>query len=62
MKFSTVIELSFKNLRFIVHTEAFDVIAFVQMNVKYYYDEKYQSLFMKLDDHVLIRLHREYDI
>ena len=62
MKSSTIIELFFKNFRFIVRIKAFDVIVFAQMNVKYYYDEKHQSLFMKSDDYALIRLHREYDI
>ena len=62
IKPSTTIELSFKDLRLIVRIKTFDVIVFAQMNVKYYYDEKHQSLFMKFDDYALIRLHREYDI
>ena len=32
------------------------------MNVKYYYDRKYQSLFMKIDDYVCIRLYHDYNI
>ena len=62
MKFSTIIELSFKNFRFIVCIKVFDVIVFAQMNVKYYYDEKHQLLFIKVDDYILIRLQREYNI
>ena len=39
-----------------------DVIAFEQMNVKYYYDQRHQSLFMKIENYVYIRLHHKYDI
>ena len=62
MKSSATIELFFKDFCFIACTEVFNVIVFVQMNVKYWYDEKHQSLFMKFGDYALIRLHREYDI
>ena len=54
--------LSLKNRRFIARFKAFDTIAFVQINVKHYYNEKHQSLFMKFENFVFIRLHREYDI
>ena len=39
-----------------------DVIAFAQMINKHYYNRKHQFLFMKVDEYVLIRLHRDYDI
>ena len=42
--------------------EMTDVIAFVQMISKYYYDRKHQFLFMKTDDYALIRLHHDYNI
>ena len=32
------------------------------MNAKYHYDRKHQSLFMKIDDYALLRLHRDYEI
>ena len=32
------------------------------MNVKHHYDRKHQSLFMKIDDYVLLRLYRDYEI
>ena len=62
MKFSITIELFFKNLHFIVYIEIFDIIVFVQINVKNYYNEKHQSLFIKVDDYALILLYRKYNI
>ena len=65
LKSSTITDdddLSLKNRRFIARFEAFDVIAFAQMNAKHYYDEKHQFLFMKFKDFVFIQLHREDDI
>lgn len=54
--------LTWKQRRLIVKIEVSNAIVFSQMNVKYYYDNKHQSLIMKVDDQALIRLHREYDI
>ena len=48
--------------RFIARLKIFDVMIFAQMNVKYYYEKKHQSFFMKSENFVFIRLHREYDI
>ena len=45
-----------------VKVEIVDSIVFAQMNVKHHYDRKHQSFYMKSDDHVFIRLHRDYDI
>ena len=45
-----------------VRSEMTDVIAFAQMINKYYYDRKHQSLFMKIDDYALIKLHHDYNI
>ena len=57
---------SFANASFSTVTrtrfEIVDVIAFAQMTNKHYYDRKHQSLFMKVDEYALIRLHRDYDI
>ena len=57
---------SFANVSFSIviriRSEIADVIAFAQMTSKYYYDRKHQSLFMKTDDYVLIRLHHDYNI
>ena len=55
-------DLSLKNRRMIARAKIFDAIVFAQMNVKHQYDDKHQSLFMKADDQILIRLHRDYDI
>ena len=53
---------SFFNVVVRVRSEIVDVIVFVQMINKYYYDRKHQFLFMKIDDYALIRLHHEYNI
>lgn len=37
-------------------------IAFAQMIVKFHYDNKHHSLFLKVDDYALLRLHRDYNI
>lgn len=37
-------------------------IAFAQMIVKIHYDNKHHSLFLKVDDYALLRLHRDYNI
>ena len=31
------------------------------MKIKYYYDRKHQSMYLKIDDYVCICLHHEYD-
>ena len=54
--------LSLKNNRLITRSKTFDVIVFDQMNVKFHYNRKYQSLFMKSKNYVLIRLHKNYNI
>ena len=55
-------DLFLKNCHLIARFEAFDVIAFAQMNAKHYYDGKHQFLFMKSKDFAFIRLHKNYDI
>ena len=55
-------DLSRKNRRMIARAKIFDAIVFAQMNIKHQYDDKHQSLFMKVDDQILIRLHRDSDI
>ena len=42
--------------------EIADAIAFEQMNVKYYYDQRHQPLYMKVENYAYIRFHHEYDI
>ena len=37
-------------------------IAFAQMKTKYHYDRKHHSLFLKIENYDLLRLHREYEI
>ena len=60
--FAKINELLLKNRRLIIRSKTSDVMTFAQINVKYYYDRKHQSLFMKSEDFVYIRLHKEYDI
>ena len=55
-------EFSLKNRRFIARLKIFDVMIFTQMNVKHYYNEKNQLLFIKFENFVYIRLHKRYDI
>ena len=45
-----------------IRSEMFDVIVLKQMYVKFIYDKKHKSIFMKTNDWVLLRLHKEYDI
>ena len=42
--------------------EAADVLIFAQMNFKFYYDRKHQSINLVVDDWEQIRLHKDYDI
>lgn len=32
------------------------------MSVKYHYDRRHHSMFLKVEDFALLRLHREYNI
>ena len=57
-----IFDLSLKNNRLIIRLKTFDVIVFEQMNVKFHYDKKHQSLFIKSKNYVLIRLHKSYNI
>ena len=57
-----IFDLSLKNNRLIIRLKTFDVIVFEQMNVKFHYDKKHQSLFIKSKNYVLIRLHKNYNI
>lgn len=42
--------------------EAVDVISFAQMHQKFYYDRKYQPMYFKEGDKILLRLHKGYFI
>ena len=61
-KFSANEDFILKNKRFIARIEAFDAIAFTQINVKLRYDCWHLSLFMRINDWVLLRLHKNYNI
>ena len=39
-----------------------DAIVFAQMQFKFYYDRKHQSIYLDVDDWVLLRLYRDYNI
>ena len=32
------------------------------MNIKYYYDKKYKTLFIKINDYAMIYFHKNYNI
>ena len=55
-------DLSLKKRRLIIRHEIVDVIVFEQMNAKFHYDRKHQSLYMKSNDYVLIQFHKKYNI
>ena len=39
-----------------------DFIAFAQMQIKFYYDRKHQSMYFDVENYALLRLHRDYNI
>ena len=45
-----------------IRQEVVDVLIFAQMNFKFYYDRKHQSINLVVDDWTQIRLHKNYDI
>ena len=55
-------KLSFEQNRFINRLNVANAIVFEQMNAKFHYDKKHQSLFMKKDDYAFIKLHKNYNI
>ena len=58
----SISELTLKKRRFITRQNASDVIVFGQMNAKFHYDRKHESMFMKQKDVALIKLHKNYNI
>ena len=59
--FAIFVDIFFKNKRLIIRQKINDAIIFDQMNVKFHYDKKHESLFMKIDEQTLIRLHKNYN-
>ena len=47
---------------FTVCINTVDVLVFVNMNAKHYYDRNYISMFFKKDDFVYLRLYQNYNI
>ena len=45
-----------------MRSQVFNFIVFAQINAKYYYNKKHLSMFLKIDNYVLLRLYREYNI
>ena len=39
-----------------------NAIVFVNINIKYYYNRYHQSMFLKIDDFVYLRLQKKYNI
>ena len=58
----SIFELTLKKRRLITRQNASDVIIFDQMNAKFHYDRKHESMFMKQEDVALIKLHKSYNI
>ena len=59
LTFSSIV---YRSTQRIIRFEIIDVIAFAQMHAKYYYDKKHASIFMKIDEWTLFRLHKNYKI
>ena len=59
---SKLVRLTLKKRRFIIRQNVNDAIAFVQMNAKFHYDKKHESMFMKQKNVTLIKLHKNYSI
>ena len=55
-------DLSLKKRRLIIRHEIIDVIVFEQINVKFHYDRKHQSLNMKSNNYAFLRFHKKYNI
>ena len=51
-----------KKRRFVTRQNVNNVIVFDQMNVKFHYDKKHESMFMKQENVTLIKLHKNYNI
>ena len=54
--------LTLKKRRLITRQNVNDAIVFAQMNVKFHYDRKHESMFMKQENVTLIKLHKDYNI
>ena len=52
----------YRSIQRIVRFEIVDVITFVQMHVKYYYDKNHVSIFIKTNEWTFFRLHKDYKI
>ena len=55
-------EESSLSLSQMIRQKAVDVLIFAQMNFKFYYDRKHQSINLVVDDWTQIRFHKNYDI
>ena len=58
----SISEFTLKKRRLITRQNVSDVIVFDQMNAKFHYDRKHESMFMKQEDVALIKLHKSYNI
>ena len=46
----------------ITRINAFDILTFIILIAKYYYNKDYKTLFLKEGDFVYLRLHKDYNI
>ena len=44
------------------HIDAYDALVFVSVRIKKYYNVKYTLMFFKVEEHVHLRLHRDYQM
>ena len=59
MFFMSIAKIFFKKH---IRQDVADAIAFTQMQLKFHYDRKHQSISLNVDDWALLRLHRDYNI
>ena len=60
-----IINVSFFDIRVVrkfIWSKMFDVIALKQMYVKFIYDKKHKSIFMKTNNWIFFRLYKKYNI
>ena len=52
----TILDISYRSK----YIDAYDILVFVLVRIKKYYDIKYIFIFFKVEEHVHLRLHKDY--
>ena len=47
---------------FVARINIVDILAFISINAKYYYDKYYKPIFLKDESFVFLRLYKDYNI